>query len=255
MKLFINIGFEKAINICVMTIQNQTILITGGTSCIGKALALVLNKHNKVIVTGRSLERLEDMRKSGLSPIAADLCKREDLDKLVLTIEQQYPQLNILINNAGIQYNYHLLEEPDPLQRIQQEIQINLTGTIQLTQRLLPILCTKPSQIINVSSALGIVPKKDGIVYSASKAGLRNFTKGLRKILKEQPVKVIEIIPPVTDTRMTAERDEKKMSPEELAALIIKQWSRGHSLITSSKIRLLLAINRAWPGLADRIIQ
>ncbi len=238
-----------------MTIQNQSILITGGTSGIGKALALSLKDNNKVIVTGRSIERLEEAQKNGLIPIKADLTSREDLDKLVMTIEQQYPELNVLINNAGIQFNYHMLEETDTLQRIHNEIQINLTGTIQLTQLLLPVLCAKPSQILNVSSGLGAVPKTDGIVYSASKAGLRNFTRGLRKILKDQPVTVIEVIPPVTDTHMTSSREEDKMPVEELIAIIIKQWSKGKQLIAPRKIKLLLGINRWWPGLADRIIK
>jgi uncharacterized oxidoreductase len=238
-----------------MDIQNQTILITGGTSGIGKALALSLKEKNTVIVTGRSEARLEEARKNGLITIQADLTKREDLDQLVMTIEQQYPQLNVLINNAGIQYNYHMLRESDTFQRIQQEIQVNLTGTIQLTQLLLPVLCSKPSQILNVSSALGVVPKSDGIVYSASKAGLRNFTRGLRKILKEQPVQVIEVIPPVTDTRMTAGRDEEKMPVEELVLLILKQWSKGKTLIAPGKIKLLMTINRWWPSLADSFIK
>ena len=171
-----------------------------------------------------------------------------------MEVEQKYPELDVLVNNAGIQYNYNLLEASDIHQKIQNEINTNLTGTIQLTQLLLPILSTKPSVIVNVTSGLGAVPKTDGLIYSVSKAGLRNFTLGLRKSLNNNAIKVLEIIPPVTNTNMTSGRDEQKMSVEELVRIIIKQWQQGKILIAPGKIKLFLLINRFLPVLANRII-
>lgn len=238
-----------------MEIKDRTILITGGTSGIGKALALALYADNQVIVTGRSSERLEAMRSLGIKAIACDLTQAEDLEQLLLTIEQEHMELDVLINNAGIQYNYDFTKHTQAFQKIQQEIQTNLIGTIQLTSYLLPLLSTKSSTIINVTSGLGAVPKTDGLIYSCSKAGLRNFHRGLRKSLKGQPIELIELIPPVTATAMTADREERKMTTEELVSLALRQWNAGKKLLAPQKIKLLLWINRLFPALADRIIR
>jgi len=238
-----------------MDIKDRTILITGGTSGIGKALALALYKTNQVIVTGRSPERLNEMRSLGITAIACDLTQKEDLERILLTLEQEHSELDVLINNAGIQYNYNFTKQTQAFQKIQQEIQTNLIGVIQLTSSLIPLLSTKSSTIINVTSGLGAVPKTDGLIYSCSKAGLRNFHRGLRKSLKGQSIEVIELIPPVTATAMTAEREEAKMTVEELVSIALGQWKAGKSLLAPRKIRLLLLIDRFLPALADRIIR
>lgn len=243
------------INSSKMLISGKCILITGGTSGIGLALAETLSSSNEVIVTGRDLAKLELAKAKGLTAIQCDQAQLTDLEQLLVKIERDFPHLDVLINNAGVQYNYDYLTTVNPYQNIQKEIQINLTSTIQLTQLLLPVLSTKRSCIINVTSALGAVPKTDGIVYSVSKAGLRNFTTGLRKGLKGQSIKVLEVIPPVTATEMTAQRDEPKMEAEELADLIIQQWARGAQLIAPGKIRFLLQLQRWLPKVANRLIQ
>lgn len=235
-------------------LKGHTILITGGTSGIGKALALALQDDNQVIITGRSPKRLEQARQEGFAAIACDMTQKNDLDHLNTLIEQQYPQLDVLINNAGVQYNYKLLEVSDVNHKIHTEIAINLTGAIQLTQMLLPVLSTKPSQILNVTSALGAVPKSDALVYSASKAGLRNFTAGLRKVLKGQSIEVLEVIPPVTDTGMTAGREAEKMSVADLTKVILHQWKQGREVIAPQKIKAFMGLGRFLPGVASRII-
>lgn len=237
-----------------MKIKNHTILITGGTSGIGRALAEALVENNQVIITGRSAKRLAIARANGISTFACDLTQSREVENLVMELEQHFPQLDILINNAGIQYNYDLLEESNAYSRVQNELSTNLTGTIHLTQLLLPLLSTKPSTIINVTSALGTVPKSDGLVYSASKAGMRNFTVGLRKVLSKQQIRVLEIIPPVTDTHMTEARTENKMPVDELIQIILRQWEKGKALIAPGKVKFLLQLNRFAPGLANRII-
>lgn len=238
-----------------MKITNHTILITGGTSGIGQALAEVLiSQKNEVIVTGRSEERLAAARAKGITAISCDLTRPEQIEQLVLQLEQEFPQVDVLINNAGIQYNYDLLKETNIYRKLQQELATNLTGTIHLTQLLLPLLGTKPSTIINITSALGSVPKSDGLIYSASKAGLRNFTTGLRKILRGENIRVLEIIPPVTDTHMTATRSENKMPVDELVQIILRQWARGQELIAPGKVKFLLQLNRFVPRVANRLI-
>ena len=237
-----------------MKLSGHTILITGGTSGIGRELALRLKASNTVLVTGRNPDRLAEATAAGLIAIRCDLTSRADIDQLLTRIEQDYPALDVLINNAGVQYNYQLPARDDIFRKVQEEIAINLTGTIQLTQALLPTLLTKPSQILNVTSALAWVPKSDGLVYSASKAGLHNFTRGLRKALKGHDVVVREIVPPVTDTGMTAGREEAKMNAGALADLILAQWKKGKKRLAPTKIRLFAGINHWLPSVADRII-
>ena len=237
-----------------MKLQNRTILITGGTSGIGKELALQLRANNRVIVTGVRKTKIEAASNSGLTALPLNLSDKNSIEELVLKIEQDFPSLDVLINNAGIQFNYDFIDDTDPGIKVEKELNTNLIGTIQLTQLLIPILATKPSLMINVTSALGSVPKSNGLLYSVSKAGLRNFHRGLKKIMKGQSLKLIELIPPVTDTEMTAGREETKMPADVLAVLAIKQIEKGKKLVAPFKIRLFLMINRLFPHVADRII-
>ena len=134
-------------------------------------------------------------------------------------------------------------------------MEINVTGQLILTQLLIPVLSAAPkAYIINTTSGLGIFPKNDGIVYSAGKAAMRNFTKGLRYALKSTPIKVLEFIPPVTDTGMTRKRNEKKMSAEVLVKKIIPQLKKEKKIMTVPTIRMFLWIAFLFPGLANKIL-
>lgn len=237
-----------------MKLKDRTILITGGTSGIGRALAEMLKKDNTVIVTGRRQLSVQKAREEELHAFPLDLSSKESMDALAVYIETNYPALDLLINNAGVQHNYNFTTATDTYDAVNGEIAINLTGQIYLTQLLLPLLSTRPSAIVNVTSALGAVPKSDGLVYSASKAGLRNFTRGLRKVLKGTSVQVLECIPPVTDTAMTAGRDEAKMTPKELANRVLGQMKKRFQVLAPQKIKFFLWLNRMVPRLADKII-
>lgn len=240
-----------------MQITNNIILITGGTRGIGRALAKAfLELKNQVIVTGRNEVALEKAETNGLIPFKCDLTSRTDIESLVLFIENKYPDLNILINNAGIQYNYHFLEESSPYKMVQQEIETNLTGQIMLTSMLLPILTTKgASAIVNITSTLALNPKEDGVIYSASKAAFRSYTIGLRYQLESTPTKVIELMPPLVDTHMTNGRGKQKISPEAFAKIFIRDFAKGKEYITSSQIKIYRVINYLFPGLAAKMIR
>lgn len=239
-----------------MNLSGNTILITGGTSGIGLELAKALQrKNNKVIVAGRDEVKLQAAAELGFQTIKCDLEDPDSIENTVRIIENTYPDLNFLVNNAGVQFNYVFTEVHTPFKRIQQEIQINLTGQIMLTQLLLPVLRTKEQAcIINSTSGLGAFPKSDGVVYSAGKAGMRNFTTALRFALKGTPVRVMEFIPPVTATPMTAGRPGDKLQPEVLVAHILPQIEREKRLLTTFKMRLFLWIAFLLPNLAFKIL-
>lgn len=239
-----------------MNLSGNTILITGGTSGIGLELGKsLLAKNNKVIMLGRNKEKLEELKSQGFETIACDLTKQLEIEETVRLIEQKYEHLNILINNAGIQYNYLFPERAIPFKSIEEEIGINVIGQMIFTQLLIPILIAKPKAfIINTTSALGAFPKKDALVYSASKAAMRNFTQGLSISLKNTSIKIMEFIPPVTATNMTQERAGKKMSTKELISKIIPQMQNEKRLLTTTPIRAFLWIAFLFPGIAEKIL-
>ncbi|XOV93620.1 MAG: SDR family oxidoreductase [Bacteroidota bacterium] len=239
-----------------MRLTNNTILITGGTSGIGYILGkALLERNNTVILLGRNKKKLAEARKEGFETIVCDLNKTEEIEEASITIQNQFPGLNMLFNNAGVQFNYDFIDSVVQPDKIYDEININITGQLLLTQRLIPLLNNNEHPfIINTTSGLGAFPKSDGIVYSATKAAMRNFTKALRYGLKAQGIKVLEFIPPVTDTGMTHGRDEQKMSPEELVRQIMPQLEKERKILTVTKMRFFLWISFLLPGLADKIL-
>lgn len=239
-----------------MKITNKRILITGGTSGIGLILGRKLKKqNNEVILMGTHPEKLLTLRREGFTTLSCDLSDPAHIENSIVEVQNKYHHIDILFNNAGVQYNFDLTGQGYPLEKIQKEIAINVTGQIILTQLLLPLLhqSTDP-KIILTTSGLGAFPKQDGLNYSATKAAMRNFTIGLRYALKNTHIQVYEFIPPVTDTGMTSARSEGKMSPEVLVDQIIPQLERGRKVLTVRKMRLFLWIAFLFPGIAHKII-
>ena len=240
-----------------MNTTNNKILITGATGGIGKALTeTFLKLNNQIIAIGRNTEKLNELAKldKRITTYQCDLSKPEDLDKLTLFIEQNHPDLNILINNAGIQYNYHFLKEPQLLYKIEHEVQINFLSPLKLIALLLPTIQNNiNSAIVNVSSGLAIVPKMDAPIYCATKAGIHIFTKSLRYQLDK--TKVFEIIPPLVDTAMVAGRGKGKISPQKLVDEFIRAFKKNKFEVNIGKVKLLKIINRISPAMADKIMK
>ncbi len=240
-----------------MQLHKNKILITGATSGIGKALTVkFLELDNEIIAVGRNEKKLDELSKSDnrIIPFKCDISKQEELDKLTLFVEQKHKDLNILINNAGIQYNYNFIEDLQILYKIEHEIKVNLFAPIKLINLLLPTLQTNNnSAIVNISSGLAIVPKSQAPVYCGTKAGIHIFSKSLRYQLKK--VKVFEIIPPIVDTAMTKGRGKSKISPQKLVDEFITAFKKNRYEVNIGKVKLLRIINRISPSLADRIMK
>jgi uncharacterized oxidoreductase len=239
-----------------MKLSGNTILITGGTSGIGYELGkALLELENTVILLGRNEKKLASAEKLGFHTLKCDLRHTDEIEDAVLNLQNRYPKLNVLINNAGIQHNESFAGTVIPLSRISEEIHINTTAQLVLTHLLIPMLSTRENPfIINTTSALGAFPKSSGIVYSASKAAMRNFTLGLRYALPSTGIKVLEFIPPVTDTGMTANREEKKMDVSRLISKVLPQMRKEKAVITVPTVRLFLWISFLFPRLANRML-
>lgn len=252
---FILVNFVS--NITGMKLSGNKILITGATSGIGKALTeKFCQLDNQIIAVGRNEIRLKKLAKfdNRITSFKCDFSLQSELDRLVDFIKQEHKDLNVLINNAGIQYNCNFLDETYVLQKIENEINTNLTTPIKLIGALLPLLQDNSnSAIVNVSSALAIVPKANSAVYCGTKAGIHIFSKSLRYQLDK--IKVFEIIPPLVDTEMTKGRGKGKISPQRVVNEFIKAFKNNRYEVNIHKVKLLRIINRISPKLADKIMK
>ncbi|MCR4893755.1 MAG: SDR family NAD(P)-dependent oxidoreductase [Eubacteriales bacterium] len=182
----------------------DSVLITGATSGIGLALAKrYLADGARVIIVGRSREKLERTvsENPGMIPVLSDVSIEADRIRLFETVRDDYPDVNILINNAGIQQRLDLARMDWEVWK--KEIDTNFTAPIHLCGLFIPLLRGKQhAVIVNVSSGLGFFPMAHAPVYCATKAGLHSFTYTLREQLKDSGIEVIEVIPPSVDTNL-----------------------------------------------------
>ena len=198
-----------------MNLSGNTILITGGSSGIGFEMAKELVKtNNKVIITGRNVERLESVKEKldGVIAIKSDVSQAGDIQKLYNQIEKDFPELNVLINNAGIMSTINLQNHQLSADELTRELDINLKGTILMNDAFLPLLKrNKNAATVTVSSGLAFVPLPISPVYCASKAGLHSYTQSLREQLRNTDIKVFELAPPATETELLADFNEEDM--------------------------------------------
>ena len=187
-----------------MDTRNDTILITGGGSGIGKAMAEALHARGaKVIIAGRRREPLEAVAAAnpGMAFETLDVADPAAIEAFAARVVERRPDLNVLINNAGIMVAEDLTAEPVDLAIAEQTIAINLLGPIRLTAALLPHLKRKTAAtVVNVTSGLAFVPLTSTPTYSATKAALRSWSQSLRHQLAGTSVEVLEWAPPAVAT-------------------------------------------------------
>ena len=183
-----------------MDTRNDTILITGGGSGIGKAMAEALHARGaKVIIAGRRREPLEAVAAAnpGMAFETLDVADPAAIAAFAARVVETHPDLNGLINNAGVM----TAEDEIDLAVAEQTVAINLLGPIRLTAALLPHLKSKPAAtVVNVTSGLAFVPLTSTPTYSATKAALRSWSQSLRHQLAGTSVGVIEWAPPAVAT-------------------------------------------------------
>jgi uncharacterized oxidoreductase len=183
-------------------LKSKTALITGGATGIGLALAQrFMAAGSRVIICGRREAALREAAAAnpGLITRTADLARQVDRIALVEWVLAQYPTLDILINNAGIQRRVRLAE-PEPWHETRLELAINVDAPIHLALAFLPHLRTRKGMIVNVTSGLSFAPYVPAPIYSATKAALHSFTLSLRHQIVATGVRVVEIIPPAVNT-------------------------------------------------------
>lgn len=216
-----------------MELTGNTILITGGGSGIGFAFAeRFIKSGNTVIICGRREEKLKEAKEKypNIHTRACDITVEKERQDLVEWALSEFPNLNVVVNNAGIQQRFKLLEGTDKSwDYYAKEISINVEAPIHLTMLLLPHLSKQDkSAVINVTSGLAFTPMAPAPIYSATKAAMHSFTMSLRFQTKETPVEVIEVAPPAVNTDLGGVGLHTFGAPlDDFADAIFEGFNRG----------------------------
>ena len=216
-----------------MKITGNKILITGGGSGIGLGLTgRFISEKNTVIICGRREAVLKNIMDKYPSVITrkCDLSLAGEREDLFRWISEEHSDLNVLVNNAGIQQRISIRDD-DFFPRAKEEITINIEAQVHLVSLFLRLKSL--NAIINVTSGLGFVPMTRTAVYSATKAFFHSFTISLRQIVKPDHIEVIEIIPPAVNTDLGGEGEHSYATPvEEFTNAVFQQLKEGKSEIT-----------------------
>ncbi len=245
-----------------MKTTGNTILITGGATGIGLALAEVfLREGNEVVICGRREHRLHEAREK-LPKIHIKKCDVADTNDRKALLDwtiTNFNNLNLLVNNAGIQRQIDFKKGTVDLLSGENEIETNLQAPIHLSALFIPHLMKKrEAAIVNVSSGLGFVPLAIMPVYCATKAALHSFSMSLRHQLKDTSVRVFEIAPPTVDTELDKGARERRgqkdrgIKPGEVAEATLQAMGKDEFETAIGQAQFLRTGSRNDP---ERIFQ
>ena len=240
-----------------MRLTDNTILITGGSSGIGFEMARqFLNRNNKVIITGRDEKKLQDAKQQldGVTIVRSDVSNPDNMEKLYQQVANDFPGLNILINNAGVLQTLNLRDRNLSTADLTREIDINLKGTMLMNYTFLPLLQHNGNPaIVNVSSGLAFVPMPITPVYCSTKAAIHSYSLSLRAQLRNTGIKVFELAPPLTETGMLEGFDEEDikgvpvMPVEKTVAAFLKGFAKDNYEIRIGVANQLWFMSRFFP--------
>ncbi len=232
-----------------MNMTGNTILITGGGSGIGRGLAEAFHKlGNQVVIAGRRRNALNETSAANpqMESMVINITDSEDIQAFAKQAAMRFPDLNVLINNAGIMRAEDFMIEPVDLAAAEAIVATNLLGPIRLTAALLPHLKKQPgATIVNVSSGLAFVPLTLTPTYCATKAALHSFTESLRYQLRSTSVEVLELIPPYVATDLMSGAKDPRAMPLDMfireTMEILKTQPTPHEICVETVKRLRFA--------------
>jgi uncharacterized oxidoreductase len=198
-----------------MKLAGNTIVVTGGTSGIGRGLVeRFIGMGNKVVTCGRRKDRLEELRSRfpDLSVFSCDVADEAQRVAFVEWIGAHHPEANVLVNNAGVQLVTDLTRPVD-IGRVRNEVEINFVAPLHFASLLAPLIAKKPgASIVNISSGLAFSPLAFMPVYCATKAAVHSMSLSMRRQLRDLGVRVYEIAPPGVDSELGRERWQQGQS-------------------------------------------
>jgi uncharacterized oxidoreductase len=246
-RLPLRLSFRDQTIELTVNLINNTILITGGGSGIGKGLAEAFHAlGNKVIIAGRRKHILDKTTSAnpGMSSMELDIERPEAIQAFALQVTRDHPRLNVLINNAGIMSPENLKSPQNGLTESEATITTNLLGPIRLTAALLPHLQKQPrATLMNVTSGLAFVPMAMTPTYCATKAAIHSYTQSLRYQLRDTSVQVLELIPPYVQTELTGARQANDPNAMPLGEFIAESMS----ILKSSPDATEICVERVKP--------
>ncbi len=254
--------------------KDKVIIITGGSSGIGRACALAFGRAGgKIVINGRNAQKLnevgQELSAAGIEYLAVpgDVSQEQDCRQLIEQTITKYGRIDVMLNNAGISMRA-LFQDVD-LDVIRQLMDINFWGTVYCTKFALPYLLQSKGSVIGVSSIAGYqgLPGRTG--YSASKFAMQGFLGALRTETLHQGLHVMVACPGFTasnirNTALAADgsqqgespRDEAKMmTAEEVADHILKATrQRKRDLVLTTQGKLAVLLGKFLPGLTDKLV-
>ncbi|WP_370981150.1 SDR family oxidoreductase [Agaribacterium sp. ZY112] len=241
-----------------MILEGKYIVITGGTSGIGYQLVKMLQNSNRVAIIGRNPVKLAKLSKEfpNIESYQADLADISQVETVTDVLADQAHPIDVLINNAAVQYTPTFISNEFNPTTITEEININYTSICYLIAGLLPQLNQdSKSVILNINSGLGLVPKTDSAVYCGCKGALNIFSQSLAYQLEKTQIQVQQAFLPLVETGMTTGRGQGKIPPEFAAKKIIDGLVSEREINDIGKVKLLRWLIRLMPSLARNILK
>jgi len=254
--------------------QNKVVIITGGSSGIGKALAEEFgSRGSKIVITGRNEETLSkaetelQQKNIDVRKFRSDVSNQQDNIQMAQYAIDQFGKIDILINNAGI--SMRALFEEVEMEVIKKVMDINFYGSLFATKACLPSIIANKGSLVGISSIAGFRGLPGRVGYSASKFALQGFLESLRTEMIYKGVHVLTACPGFTTSNIRKSSltkdgskqnespmdEQKMMSAEECAALIYKATKRRKKyLVMTSEGKMLVLLNKFFPGMMDKIV-
>ncbi len=241
-----------------LKLSGRNIVVTGGTSGIGRALVDELaDRGNALLTCGRDRDRLAELSadRPDVTVVDADLATPEGVTRLVSTIRERFERLDVLVNNAGVSTGFDLDDLAGTAERSAHLIATNVTALVRLSIECIPLLHrSDDAAIVNVTSIVAHVPKGRAPVYSASKAAVRAFTVALRSALDGSSIAVVDVLPPLVESRMPGPVGMQRMDAARFAGIVVTAMGRDARDIRVGRNRWIALLSRVSPRLADRLI-
>ena len=240
-------------------LTNKTVVITGGTSGIGHQLVTRLSPTNKVLVIARASERSTNLKDEfpNIDIYAADLSAPITYEALADQILRDHPKIDLLINNAAIQFTPKFLDEDFCYETITHEINLNFTAVCALSYLLLPALLHDGEEavITNINSGLGLSPKTSSAIYCATKGAMNIFSQSLRYQFADTNIRIMQVFLPLVDTPMTQGRGDKKLTSKHVVHEIINGIKNGACDLDIGKVKFLRFLLKFMPFIATAIMK
>ncbi|WP_433835858.1 SDR family oxidoreductase [Flavobacterium anhuiense] len=238
-----------------MEILNSTIVITGGSSGLGLEMCRqLIKKGNKIITCSRSLEKLQNAKKElpELIIYKCDISQESECEGFAEWLRINHADLNVLVNNAAIANKIDFVNDLSSLEKMTQEFLINFHAPIHLIKLLYPLLIqNQNSRIVNITTGLVYVPRVIYPFYNASKVALHFFTQVLRSQLKEEKIKIIEVLFLAVDTPWHEGNPPKiAITAEKAISEMLEAISKNKTEIRIAKVKLLYLLYRIAPSFA-----